>query len=386
LRRIRCPKDISPFAPTWSSYAATPASIKLADAQHALARSYGVASWPRLKVACELMEAIWQGDLETVRRLVTERPELLIQQANGLERSNWGNPLSYAANVGDNAIVEMLLEKDGDALQYAFERACLRGKLPTAKLLYERGARPQPGSVMGPCETLSAIGLGFQLELGAELIDEQGDPLAPIGLLLETYSRNPDGKHGCMELMARHGITWPDNPVFAVHRGRLDLLQEHVRRDPGVLNRHYFYDDIYPLALGCHEDRTLALGGAPIDGGTLLHLCVDFDEYALVEWLLQNGADPNTPAAIDPSGFGGHTALYGCVVSQPYRCSRDNVAMTKLLLAHGADPTVRASLRKALRFVDDETLHTWHEVTPLEWGRQFHDQDWVNPAVLTLLS
>jgi hypothetical protein len=36
-----------------------PAAIKLAQAQHALARSYGVASWPRLVLACRLTDAIW---------------------------------------------------------------------------------------------------------------------------------------------------------------------------------------------------------------------------------------------------------------------------------------------------------------------------------------
>ena len=33
------------------------ASVKLASAQHALARSYGVTSWPRLVLACRLIDA-----------------------------------------------------------------------------------------------------------------------------------------------------------------------------------------------------------------------------------------------------------------------------------------------------------------------------------------
>ena len=54
--------------------------------------------------------------------------------------------------------------------------------------------------------------------------------------------------------------------------------------------------------------------------------------------------------------------------------------------ANAADPTVRANLRKELRFVDDETLHEYLDVTPRTWGERFHDQDWVNPAVLALLT
>lgn len=62
----------------------------------------------------------------------------------------------------------------------------------------------------GPCETLNPEGLEFLVDLGARLVDEQGDPLAPIALLLEIYNRNPQGKHRCLELVARHGVELPD--------------------------------------------------------------------------------------------------------------------------------------------------------------------------------
>src|SRR6185503_10346155 len=51
--------------------------IKLHDAQFALARSYGVSTWPRLAQACRLIDAIWENDIETVRGLVTRYPSLL---------------------------------------------------------------------------------------------------------------------------------------------------------------------------------------------------------------------------------------------------------------------------------------------------------------------
>ena len=365
---------------------ADPGSVKLADAQFALARSYGVVSWPRLALACDLIDAIWEGDLERVRTLVTKRPELLTQNARGTEHCNWGRPLSYAANVGDDAIVKMLVGLGADDLYHAFERACLRSKIGTARLIHSRGGRPRDGAVMGPCETLSPSGLAFQLECGARLVDEKGDRLAPLALVLEIYSRNPEGKHACLEIFAQNGYDLPDTPAFAVHRGRLDLLEAHFKRDPGVLDRPLDFDDIYPLALGCHEDRTQALNGTPPGGGTLLHLCVDFDEYELARWLLESGADVNARATLDADGFGGHTALFGCVVSQPFRCGRKGDAMARLLLDHGADTTVRASLRKELRGVTDETLHEYFNVTAYEWGRRFHDQDFVNPAVMSLLA
>lgn len=272
-------------------------------------------------------------------------------------------------------------------VQFAFDRACLQGRLETARRLYEMGARPTPGAVMGPCETLCGSGLEYLLGLGAQLDDGHGDRLAPVALILETYCRDPEGKHRCLELMAQHGVDLPDTPPMAVHRGRLDLLERHLRRDPDLLTRAFSHAELYPPELGCHADESLALHGTPLAGGTLLHLCVDNDELDLARRLLDRGADPNAPAATDADGFGGHTALYGCVVSQPYRCGRQREpALARLLLEHGANPRVRASLRKRLRFVEDERLHEYRDVTPLEWGRRFHDQAWVSRPAMALLA
>jgi len=52
-------------------------TAKLADAQFVLARMYGIASWPRLVTACRLVDAIWRGDVDAVRRLVIKDPKLL---------------------------------------------------------------------------------------------------------------------------------------------------------------------------------------------------------------------------------------------------------------------------------------------------------------------
>ena len=363
-----------------------PAAAKLADAQLALARSYGLPSWPRLVIACRMTDAIWRGDVETVRDLVSRDPCLLQEDARGV-RGNWGPPMSYAANLGQDRIIHMLHQLGADDVQFAFGRACLQGKLETARQLYAMGARPAVGEVMGPCESQNADGLALLLELGAPLSDAHGDRLAPVGMLLETYCRNPQGKHRCLELCAEDGVDLPDTPAMAVHRGRIDLLEGHLRRDPNLFTRTFAHHEIYPLELGCHADQSLALHGTPLAGGTLLHICVDNDEVEMARWMLEHGAPADAKAAIDPDSFGGHTALFGCVVSQPYRTSlRRDDAFARLLLDHGADPNVHASLRKRLRFVDDETMHEYRDVTPLSWGERFHDQDWVSPAVMRLIT
>jgi len=361
-----------------------PVAAKLADAQFALARAYGVASWPRLVQACEMTKAICKNDLATVKKLVLDHPALLHEDARGV-KGNWGPPMSYAANLGRDRIIRMLRDMGAADLQYAFERACLQGQVKTARMLHEFGARPVDGSVMGPCETLSPDGLALQLELGARIVDGDGDPKAPVALLLETYGRGPDGKHKCLEILAAHGVALPDTPPMAVHRGRIDLLERLFERDPSFVTRTYSHRDIYPLELGCHEDESLGLHGTPLDGATLLHMAIDFDEMAIAKWLLEHGADVNGKATVDADGFGGHTPLFSAVVLQPQdeRC-KDTYA--RLLLDHGADPNARASLRKRMRFVGDELMHEFRDVTPLSWGERFHEQDWVSKPALKLIA
>lgn len=363
-----------------------PITAKLADAQFALARSYGLASWPRLVTACKMTDAIWRGDVEAVRALVLKDPKLLHEAARGIADSNWGPPMSYAANVGQDAIIQMLHGLGATDLQHAFDRACLQGQVDTARRLYAMGARPLAGCVMGPCETLNPEGLALLFELAAELADEHGDRLAPVALLLQTYSRYPKGKHQCLELVADRGFPLPDTAPMAVHRGRIELLEAHLCVDSDLLTRTFAHGEIYPPELGCSADHSLALHGTPLAGATLLHMCVDFDEIEIARWLIERGVDLNVKAAVDPNGFGGHTPLFSCVVSQPYRCGRQkDAAFARLLLDHGADPNARASLRKQLRFVADETMHQYRDVTPVAWGERFHDQDWVNRSVMKLI-
>lgn len=361
-----------------------PTGAKLADAQLALARSYGLPSWPRLVIACRMTDAIWRDDAETVRELVLRNPRLLQEDARGV-KGNWGPPMSYAANLGRDRIIAMLRELGADDVQFAFDRACLQGRLDTARLLYAMGARPAADSVMGPCETLSGSGLAFLLDLGAQLSDARGNRLAPVAMILGTYARNPRGKHQCLELVVQHGVQLPDTPPMAVHRGRSDLLEQHLRRDPDLLARTFSLEEIYPPELGCEAGWTM-LHGTPLEGAALLHLCVDNDEVEIARWLLERGCDANVQAAVDADGFGGHTALFGCVVSQPYRNGRQtDDTFARLLLDHGADPNARASLRKRILFVDDDSLHEYPGVTPLAWGKQFHNQDWVSPAAMRLI-
>ena len=369
--------------------------IKLADAQHALARSYGASSWPRLVQSCKLIDAIWRDDIDAVRDLVVKHPNLLHENA-GIGNRNWGPPMTYAANLGRDQIIRMLYDLGARDLESAIGRAVLQSKIDTARMLYEwMGSPPPPeGALAGAAYTLSATGTAFVLELGQKVVDEHGNRLAPVDVVLETDSRKPSAKHQILEMYVQHGLTLPDTPVMALHRGRIDLLEDHLRSDPQLLERTFTHEEIYPPELGCH-DEVLATQGTPLAGTTLLHLCVDYDEIEIARWLLDRGMDPNTKAAVDADGFGGHTALFCTVMSQPnYWMNRSSQApvapFTELLLEHGADPNVRASLRKRLhpgyapRF-DVEKTFEYRNVTPLGWGRQFHAKVFVSEPALKLI-
>src|SRR5258708_5294412 len=373
-----------------------PDKIKLADAQLALARSYGVPSWPGLVQACKLIDAIWRDDLNMVRELVLKYPRLLYENARGTEKCNWGPPMSYAANLGRDEIIKLLYELGATDLEHAIDRATLQSRIGTARMLHEMMGSPRPphDSLSGPAYTLSASGTALMLEFGARVRDANGKRLAPVDVVLETDSRNPSAKHQILELYVQHGLELPDTPTMALHRGRIDLLEEHLRRDPQLLQRTFTHEEIYPPELGCH-DEVLATQGTPLKGATLLHMCVDYDEIEIARWLLESGMDVDAQAAVDADGFGGHTALFATVVSQPnfwmnYGGKEQVAPFTELLLERGANPNARAALRKQLHAgygpKYDLDMYEYRDITPWSWGDRYHAKVFVSEPAMRLIA
>jgi hypothetical protein len=371
-----------------------PASAKLADAQLALARSYQASSWSRLVQAVELADAIWTDNLEAVRTLVSSNRNLLQEETLVRKDSGWGPPMAFAAALGRDRIVQMLHELGATDHILAMGRAVLQGQTGTATMLHGLLGRPAPpdGALAGPAYTLSLVGTACALGAGARLLDDSGNRLAPVDVVLETDGRNPEAKHAILELYARHGFVFPDTPVMALHRGRIDLLAEHLRRDPHLLRRQFSHREIYPAEMGCKHpiDATV---GTPLGGTTLLHMCVDYDEMEIARWLLDQGMDVNVRSAVGASGFGGYTALFATVVSQPnfwmnYQNRGPFVApFTRLLLDRGADPNIRASIWKQLHpGHGDTTRHEYRDVTALSWGRRFHAPIFVSQPALQMIA
>jgi len=379
---LRAARDGDPIAIAdfrdYHSEQIDPASARLADAQLVLARSYRASSWPRLVVACKLIDAVSRDDFDAVRELAASHPELLPGHVNSRD-TGWGQPMTDAANLGLRRVITMLREGGARDVSAVEARPDLHRWLDTLRMLGRLGARPPRNALAGAVETLNGVDFAFMVELGAEISDEHSDWRPLVALALTTYCRRPDGKHRIFEVMAERGIPLPDTPPMAVHRGRIDMLEAHLRRDSGLLSRTFALAEIYPPELGCGPGDPFY--GTPLEGATLLHLAVDYGEVEIARWLLERGMDVDARAAVDAEGFGGHTALFSSVVSYIWYV-RSKYASPKpgddpfarLLLDAGADPNARASLRSSMHV---DTVYEYQDVTPLSWGERFHARELV---------
>ncbi len=369
-----------------------PSSMKLADAQLVLARSYSASSWTRLAHAVQLAEAIWRDDADEVLALIARNPDLIHEHVLIRTDSNWGPPMTYAANLGRDRLIRLLHEHGATDLESAAGRAALQGKPDTVRMIHDLAGRPlEKWTLAGPAYTLSVEGTAVLLTLGARVVGPEGVDHNTMEHLLGTDSRRPADKHRILEMYVEHGFEPPDTPVMALHRGRIDLLEAHLARDPGLLARTFDIADVFPLAPACAREPYTAQG-TPVHGTTLLHIAAYFDELEIAEWLLGRGMDPDARSAIDADGFGGYTALFSTVVSQRNfwvnygKGQPDEARFTRLLLDRGADPNVRASLRARLEEGHGGgPLREYRDVTPLGWGEQYPARIFVSRESLRLI-
>jgi ankyrin repeat protein len=374
----------------------------LSEAQFQLAREYGFASWPKLKQHVEslaevgqLKQAIDANDLERVRELMTRNPALHTAPLG----YNKNGPLTWAAECRGVlcsperlAIARWMLENGSDVHQGGdgpLMRAALSDiRIPMMELLVEHGADVNAEwdgrypIICAPCETLAPKALKWLIAHGADPNVASDDYGNCVQMLVGTYSRNSAGKHECLQVFADAGYQFPDTAPLAVHRGRLDLLDGIVKRDPTVLQRRFKESEIYPPELGLKERDGLHC--APLEGTTLLHMAVEFQDFATAEWLVDRGADVNATTATDAGGFGGQTPLFHTTVVLGAKDDR----LARLLLRRGADPNARATFRKQLVDVGEpekERMHEFHDVTPIGFARDFQEPAWVNePAIAAI--
>jgi ankyrin repeat protein len=371
----------------------------LACAQFQIARQYGFASWPKLKAHVESLQragqlklAIDANDLEAVKRLMTRHPELhrapLGYGKNG--------PLAWVAECRVPrvppsetrlAMAQWMIENGSDVHQGGdgpLMRAALDdSKLPMTELLVAHGADVNAvwgGTypvILAPLETFAPRTLKWMLDHGADL--HAAKNCDPIEMLTCIYSRRAKEKRACFEIVAAAGFALPDTPVMALHRGRLDMLQEHLDRDPSLLERRFAYREIFFNRDGAPGD---AYPATPVSGGTLLHLALEFDDLDVARWLIERGADVNARAIDGAQGSTGHTPLFHTVATLAY--SRDDSGAL-LLLDHGADPNARATFPLDAMFHGSAPTEQLHDVTPIGYARRHPDEGTVNAPALAAI-
>ncbi len=371
-------------------------AASLAEEQFRLAREYGFASRPKLKAHVESLQEIGQlkaavdaNDIASVQALMTQNPAL----HNAPLGYNRNGPLTWVAECRGAAptperlaIARWMLEFGSDVHQGGdgpLMRAALSDRrIPMMELLLEHGADVNAlwdgryPIICAPCETLQPRALKWLIEHGADMQAASADYGTCVQMLIGTYSRNPEGKRACLEVFALAGYPFPDTAPMAVHRGRNDLLAALIDREPALLHRRFWEAEIYPAELG-----GIGLHVAPLDGGTLLHMAVEYQEKEIAQWLIDRGADVNARSDIDADGFGGHTPLFHTTVTLAVQTD----APARLLLRTGADPHLRATFRKQLRDMGDsekEQMREYRDVTAIGFARQFQDPRWVNEAAI----
>lgn len=344
-------------------------------AQFQIARSYGFASWPKLKAHVDLLkesgqlkEAIDSDDLERVKRIVTQNP-WLHRAPLGYGRSG---PLTWAAECRGSAeppsaarlgIAEWMIQNGSDVHQGGdapLMRAALRGeRARMMELLTAHGADVNAkwnGTfpiLFAACETVDPTSIVWLLEHGADPNARGSQGETALDSLLESYVRSDDLTECVNVLMSAGGETHYDAPgVLDVVRGQLDPVRTRLDEVPELVHR-----PLPDLRFGATGARRMVLAGA-----TLLHLAAEFGNAEVARLLLARGAEVNARATVDEHGVGGQTAIFHAVT----QFNDWGLSATRILLEAGADLSVRARLPGSYENGEEVV-----DCTPLEYAQRF---------------
>jgi ankyrin repeat protein len=348
----------------------------LAEAQFAIARQYGFASWPRLKEHVEslhemglLKHAIDTNDLGAVRTLMTRNPEL--------HRAPMGygknGPLTWVAECRVPweapgpvrlAMAQWMIDHGSDVHQGGdgplMRAALVDHRIPMMELLVSNGADVNAEwagrfpILFAPCETLAPLALKWLLDHGADPhLPVRHGRESPLDYVIGTYSRSPLQAQ-CMRVLIDAGCTARRSvpTVLELLLGRLDRLNEMLDADPKMVHRRFT-----ELDFGSTAYRRMTL-----QGGTLLHVAAEYGNVKAARMLLARGADVNARAEMDANGAGGQTPLFHAV-SQFYEFG---LSVAQYLLASGADLNIRARLPGHYERADE-----FVECTPLGYAELF---------------
>jgi ankyrin repeat protein len=232
-------------------------------------------------------------------------------------------------------------------------------RIPMMELLVSYGADVNAACsgdfpiIFAPCESLDPQALKWLVDRGAKPNCHARAGTA-LDYVIGTYERDPERLSACIDVLLAAGGTTRYNPpgVLEVLRRPLHLLAEQLDADRQLVHRRF-----PELDCGSTGGRRLLLQGA-----TLLHVAAEFGTVAAARLLLDSGADANARATVDDAGIGGQTPIFHAVTQ-----FRDaGLPMVQLLVAHGADLSVRVKLPGHYERADEVV-----ECTPLGYALRF---------------
>ena len=280
-----------------------------------------------------LVEAVKQADVEAVRALLTQHPD--VDDVNAAE-ADGTTALHWAVRLDDRNTVDLLIRAGGRvhvANRYGVTPlmlACINGNAAVIEMLLNAGADPNSAYPEGATVLMTAAATGtvdavtVLLERGADVnARERGH--GQTALMWATAENNALAVEALIEAGA--DIDARSNAGFTP---LLLAARAGYGETVGVL-----------LTAGAAVDQTLP------DGSTPLILAIINAHYELAAWLLDTGADPNGATQ-------GFTALHQVVwTRRPNRGhaqpppvqtgNLDSLGLVRQLLASGADLNARVT-------------------------------------------
>jgi hypothetical protein len=296
------------------------------DAKLVVAREYGFDTWRELVATVErvravhegqregsppvlaALDAIRAGDVDALRALLDERPEL----AGHVHDGAWSTLLEAIAEpdvIGeylgvelgtDPRVVRLLCERSDD-LDNPLNLAACFNRAELVRLLLDAGAEPAPDPARGLTPLETALFHGARE--AADLLAERG--ISPLAL-------------------------WT-----AAGLGRVELLAKLLDTPEAAAHRPNLADVGWPPGPPAGDD------GQTLFDEALCHAAHNGRDDA-VAWLLAHGAD------VDGAPYLGVTPLH-------FAAQFGHGSTVRLLLEHGADTTLRDRI---------------HDATPVDWARE----------------
>ncbi len=235
-----------------------PASLKLADAQHAIARDYGFPSWPKLKDHVEslaktrqpgemLNAAIRAQDAAKTKQVLDTHPELKAQLNEPMPGYGAGmQALLAAVQRSDRKTIDVLLEAGAD--------------INARSHLWAGG--------VGVLDECSLDLVPFLMERGAKLDAHSAARLGMLEKLRELLTENPT-VHGARGLTPLHFASTVEIAEYLLDQGaEIDARDTQHESTPAqhmirVVQARYFPRDRqdiarFLVARGCHTDILMA--------------------------------------------------------------------------------------------------------------------------------